>query len=224
MKNSLPVFLAGLLALISLPAVADQQTFTFGGDTYAAGQSIAIASPVLRDAFEAGNTVVLSAAVGHDAHLAGFDVQSNSDVGGNLYAAGFSVSVGGTIKGDITAMGNTVSVHTTQPVSGNVRAAAANFTLDSGADGSVLVTAETATINAKGDAMAAENERLALPSPRSTPAPLAGSFDPMFIPLAPGLGRAFCIASFKSRHEEKPPVFALDSSRSMGFANPPLDQ
>jgi len=153
MKNSLPVFLAGLLALISLPAVADQQTFTFGGDTYAAGQSIAIASPVLRDAFEAGNTVVLSAAVGHDAHLAGFDVQSNSDVGGNLYAAGFSVSVGGTIKGDITAMGNTVSVHTTQPVSGNVRAAAANFTLDSGADGSVLVTAETATINApiKGD-------------------------------------------------------------------------
>lgn len=153
MKNSLPMFLAGLLALVSLPAVADQQTFSFGGDTYAGGQSIAIASPVLRDAFEAGNTVVLSAAVGKDAHLAGFDVQSNADVGGNLYAAGFSVSVSGTVKGDITAMGNTVSVHTTQPVSGNVRAAAANFTLDSGTDGSVLVTAETATINApiKGD-------------------------------------------------------------------------
>jgi len=153
MKNSLSVFLAGLLALVSLPAIADQQTFNFGGDTYAAGQSIAIASPVLRDAFEAGNTVVLSAAVGHDAHLAGLDVQSNSDVGGNLYAAGFSVSVGGTVKGDVTAMGNTVSVHTSQPLSGNVRVAAANFTLDSGAEGSVLVTAETATINApiKGD-------------------------------------------------------------------------
>lgn len=153
MKFSLPVFLAGMLALVSLPAVADQQTFTFGSDTYAAGQSISIASPVLGDAFEAGNTVVLSAAVGHDAHLAGFDVQSNSDVGGNLYAAGFSVSVGGTVKGDISAIGNTVALHTSQPVPGNVRAAAANFTLDSGADGSVLVTAETATINApiKGD-------------------------------------------------------------------------
>lgn len=153
MKTKLPIFLAGLLLLAPVPALAEQQSITFGGDTYVAGQSTSIATPVLRDAFEAGNTVVLAVPVTDDAHLAGFDVQSTADVGGNLYAAGFSVSVGGSVKGDVTAMGNTVSVHTTQPVPGNVRAAAATFTLDSGIDGSLLVTAETATINGpiKGD-------------------------------------------------------------------------
>ena len=153
MKTTLTLFLAGLLALGSVPAFADQQTFTFGGDTYAAGQTTSIAEPVLRDAFEAGNTVSLAAPVTGDAHLAGFDVQSISDIGGNLYAAGFSVSVTGTVKGDVTAMGNHISVHTAQPVVGNVRAAAASFTLDSGVDGALLVTASTATINApvKGD-------------------------------------------------------------------------
>jgi hypothetical protein len=153
MKTTLPFFLAGLLALAPAFAFADQQTFTFGGDTYAAGQTTSIAAPVLRDAFEAGNTVSLTAPVTGDAHLAGFDVQSTSDIGGNLYAAGFSVAVTGTVKGDVTAMGNQVSIRTTQPVAGNIRAAAANFTLDSGVDGALLVTASTATINApvKGD-------------------------------------------------------------------------
>jgi hypothetical protein len=153
MRTTTPLFLAGILVLSPLPAIADQQSFLFGGDSYAAGQTTSIAQPVARDAFEAGNTVMLSVPVAQDAHLAGFDVQSTSDIGGNLYAAGFSVSVGGTVKGDITAFGNTVSVHTTQPLSGNVRGAAASFTLDSPADGAVLITANTATINApiKGD-------------------------------------------------------------------------
>lgn len=153
MKTVVTFFLAGLLLSPSLPAAADQQSFLFGGDSYAAGQTTSITAPVARDAFEAGNTVTLSVPVAQDAHLAGFEVQSSSDIGGNLYAAGFSVSVGGTVKGDITAFGNTVSVHTTQPLTGNIRAAAANFTLDSATEGAVLVTANTATINApiRGD-------------------------------------------------------------------------
>lgn len=153
MKTKLTLFLVGLLALTPALAEADQQTFTFGGDRYTAGQTISIGEPVQRDAFEAGSNVTLSAPVAGDAHLAGFDVQSTSDVGGNLYAAGFSVSVAGSVTGDVTAMGNQVSLHTTRPVAGNVRAAAANFTLDSGVDGSLLITASTATINApiKGD-------------------------------------------------------------------------
>lgn len=148
-----PFFLAGLLMLSPLPAQADQQSFLFGGDSYAAGQITSITQPVARDAFEAGNTVTLSVPVADDAHLAGFDVQSGADIGGNLYAAGFTVTVAGTVKGDVTAFGNAVSVHTTQPLTGNVRAAAAVFTLDSPTDGSVLVTADTATINApiRGD-------------------------------------------------------------------------
>ncbi len=145
--------LAGAFLLLPLPATADQQAISFGGDSYAAGQTASIATPVARDAFEAGNTVVLAASVAGDAHLAGFDVQSNAEVGGNLYAAGFTVSIGGIVRGDVTAMGNTVAIHATQPIAGNVRASAASFTLDSPADGSVLVTAATATINApiKGD-------------------------------------------------------------------------
>ena len=146
MKSTLLLFLAGLLALNPASAFADQQTFTFGGDTYAAGQATSIAAPVLRDAFAVGNTVSLPAPVPGDAHLAGFDVQSTSDIGGDLYAAGFTVSVGGTVKGDVTAIGNQISLHTTQPIAGNVRAGAANFTLDNGVDGALLVTASTATI------------------------------------------------------------------------------
>lgn len=153
MKTVVKFVLTGLLLSPSLPAVADQQSLQFGGDSYAAGQTTSITAPVARDAFEAGSTVTLSVPVAQDAHLAGFEVQASSDVGGNLYAAGFTVSIGGTVKGDITAFGNTVSVHTTQPLAGNIRGAAANFTLDSATEGAVLVTANTATINApiKGD-------------------------------------------------------------------------
>lgn len=151
-KVLLAAITAASACLFIWPALADQQSVTFGGDTYAAGQDMTISSPVQRDAFGAGSSVVLAAPVAQDAHLAGLDVQSNSDVGGNLYAFGFSVSIGGTVKGDITAFGNTVSVHTTE-LSGNIRVAAANFTLDGAANGSVLVTAGSATVNApiKGD-------------------------------------------------------------------------
>ena len=153
MKTTSTIFLAGLLALAPIAAVADEQNLIFGGDTYVAGQSISVAQPVQRDVFEAGNNVTLAAPVADDAHLAGFDVQSTSDIGGNLYAAGFNVTVSGTVKGDITAIGNQVAIRTSQPVAGNVRAAAANVILDSAVDGAVLVTASSVTINApiKGD-------------------------------------------------------------------------
>ena len=153
MKLTVTYLFAALVLSSSLPALADQQNFVFGGDSYAAGQTTSITEPVARDAFEAGNTVTLAVPVAQDAHLAGFNVQSTSEVGGNLYAAGFNVSIGGVVKGDITAFGNTISVHTTQPLAGNIRVAAATFTLDSATEGAVLVTANTATINApiKGD-------------------------------------------------------------------------
>ncbi|MGN6156811.1 MAG: hypothetical protein ACTHNL_01835 [Devosia sp.] len=153
MKTILLVALVTIASFSAGSASADQQGAVFGGDTYVAGQNTTIASSVERDAFGAGSNVVLSAPVAQDAHLAGFDVQSNSDVGGNLYAFGFSVSVGGSVRGDLTAFGNTVSVHPSQPVGGNLRVAGANVMLDSQANGSALITAETATINApiKGD-------------------------------------------------------------------------
>lgn len=151
MKTALSIALVGLIGLWAPSVLGDQQSVTFGGDAYAVGQDASISAPVAHDAFQAGSTVVLTVPVDADAHLAGFDVQSSANVGGNLYAAGFSVSIGGSVHGDVTALGNTVSVHTSQPITGNVRAAAATFTLDSHASGSVLVTAATATINARID-------------------------------------------------------------------------
>jgi cytoskeletal protein CcmA (bactofilin family) len=153
MKTISAFFLAGLLAVAPLSALADEQSLVFGGDAYRAGQTTSITQPVQHDAFQAGNNVTLAAPVADDAHLAGFDVQATSDIGGNLYAAGFNVTVAGTVKGDITAMGNQVTIRTTQPVGGNVRAAAANITIDSAVDGAVLVTASNVTINTpiKGD-------------------------------------------------------------------------
>ncbi len=153
MKNAMPACLLGLLVLLPFPALADQQSFSFGGDTYAAGQVTAIAVPVARDAFAAGSNVSLSAPVAGNAHLAGFDVQSSGQIGGNLYAFGFTVAVGGTVKGDVTAMANSVSLHTTEPLAGNVRAVGATVTLDSEVDGAALITANSATVNApiRGD-------------------------------------------------------------------------
>lgn len=148
--------LTGLLvlgALFPTVSVAEQASLSFGGDTYAAGQTTTINSPVGHDAFAAGYNVTLTAPVTGDAHLAGYNVGSNSSIGGDLYAAGFAVTVTGTIGGDVTAMGNSVVVNSTAALPGNARLAGASIVLDSAVDGSLLASAATLTLNApvKGD-------------------------------------------------------------------------
>lgn len=154
MKKSILVLLAaGLFAAEPSLTLADQVGLNFGGDSYAAGQTVAVSEPVAHDAFAAGYNVSLTAPVSGNAHLAGFDVQSNSDVTGDIYAIGFSVTVAGTLKGDVTAMGNSVALRTSQPAPGNVRVAGANVVIDSEVDGALLASGAVVTLNApvKGD-------------------------------------------------------------------------
>ena len=128
-------------------AQADEAQLGFGGDLYVAGQDIAIATPVQRDAFAAGNHVALTAPVSGDAHLAGFDVDVSSGIGGDLYAAGFSVNVTGAVGGDVTAAGQNVTLRAPAPIAGNVRLAGGNVVIGSTV-GSALVTARSATLDA----------------------------------------------------------------------------
>lgn len=154
MKNViLSLLVVGLFAATPEIALADQVGMTFGGDAYAAGQTVTLNEGATHDAFIAGYNVALSGAVAGDAHLGGFDVQSNADVGGSIYAAGFSVTIGGTVKRDVTAAGNMVSLKVTQPIPGNVRLAGANVVVDSEVDGSLLVSGAAVTLNTpvKGD-------------------------------------------------------------------------
>lgn len=154
MKTRMLAYLAGgLLAILPGIATADEEKFSFGGDSYSAGQNVMIAEPVVHDLFATGYAVTLTVPVAGDAHLAAYDVQSNTDIAGDLYAGGFTVTVAGTVKGDVTAIGNAVVVKTTAPISGNVRAAGTNVALDAAVDGSMLVAGRTVTINGpiKGD-------------------------------------------------------------------------
>lgn len=137
-----------LAALLPTAAVADQVGLSFGGDSYAAGQTASISEPVSRDAFIAGYNVSLSAAVTGSAHMAGYNVSVNAPVGNDLYAAGFTVTVTGPVAGDISAMGNSVVVNSADAVPGNARLAGASLLVDSPIQGSLLATANTLSLNA----------------------------------------------------------------------------
>ena len=79
MKNViLSLLIVGLFAATPEIALADQVGMTFGGDAYAAGQTVTLNEGATHDAFIAGYNVALSGAVAGDAHLGGFDVQSNA--------------------------------------------------------------------------------------------------------------------------------------------------
>jgi hypothetical protein len=130
-------------------SIADEARLSFGGDEYAAGQSVTINRPTIeRDAFVAGYDVGLTGIVQGDAHLAGFNVRDDARVQGDIYAAGFSVNVAGAAGGDLTAMGNTVTVTSAAPVSGNLRLAGAQVTLAAPVGGSALITARNLTLDA----------------------------------------------------------------------------
>ncbi|MBD8064413.1 hypothetical protein IC608_02845 [Devosia sp. PTR5] len=144
MKPALFALALSLLPLLA--ASADEEQLTFAGDTYVAGQNVAVGTPVDRDAFVAGFDTRLGGPVQGDAHIAGFNVNADQPVGGDLYAAGFSVIVGQSVGGDLTAVGNTVVVDPAAAVLGNARLSGASVSLAAPVTGSVLVAAENATL------------------------------------------------------------------------------
>lgn len=148
MKSLLPLVLAGALLAAIPSAGAQDAKLDFGGDQYAAGQNISVQSPVKRDAFIAGNDVTLDAPVSGDAHLAGFDVNATAPVSGDVYAFGFAVDITNQVGGDVTAAGNSVTLRATSGVAGNARLAGQNVTIATPIEGSVLISAQTLTLDA----------------------------------------------------------------------------
>jgi len=137
-----------LVLLTMSPAVAEGAGFTFGGDTFAAGQSASAGGNVTRDAFIAGFDVKLDGPVGGDAHMAGFNVTADSPVAGDLYAAGFNVSVSQPIGGDLSAMGNNLTIERGATVGGSARLGGANATVSGQISGAALVAADTLNLDA----------------------------------------------------------------------------
>jgi hypothetical protein len=141
------VLTVALVMMTISPTVAEEARFTFGGDTFAAGQSSSAGGEVARDAFMAGYDVKLGGPVGGDAHMAGFNVTADTPVTGDLYAAGFNVTVAQPVGGDLSAMGNNLTVQTGATVGGNARLSGANVTVSGQIAGAALVSADTLNLN-----------------------------------------------------------------------------
>lgn len=148
MKRPFPLVLAGALLMLPALAGAEESRMGFGGDQFAAGQSVVLQAPVEGDAFLAGGDVSLGAPVTGDAHLAGFDVNADALVGEDLYAFGFAVDVTGGVGGNLTAAGNMVTVRSAAPVGANARLAGQSVIVAAPISGSALISAQTLTLDA----------------------------------------------------------------------------
>ncbi|HEY0919291.1 hypothetical protein [Devosia sp.] len=147
MRLPLSLLLAVVLATLPAAAGAEEARLSFGGDQYAAGQTVVLQSPVAGDAFVAGGDVSLGAPVPGDAHMAGFDVDADTPIAEDLYAFGFSVNVTGGVGGNVTAAGNTVTLRFAAPVGGNARLAGQSVTVAAPIEGSALISAQTLTLD-----------------------------------------------------------------------------
>lgn len=144
--------LAAGLALAALAvapvALADEQSFDFGGDRFVAGQTVSSGTGTSGDVFAAGYDVSTGSPVGGNAHLAGFNVSAGADITGSLYAIGYSVTVKAPIGGNVTAFGKDVTLSPAATIGGNVRLGGAAVTLSAPVTGSALISAETLSLDA----------------------------------------------------------------------------
>lgn len=150
MMKRVLAFLAAF-AVLTGTALADETQFSFGGDEYAAGDSVTLSEPVARNAFAAGNSVNVSAPVTGTAHLAGNSVSLSGRVGGAVYAAGNNVNISAGVADDVTAAGSTVTLSGDQGVGGNVRLAGDSVSIDAPVRGSALVAGRTVHLTAPVD-------------------------------------------------------------------------
>lgn len=135
------------LALAPL-ALADEQSFDFGGDRFVAGQTVSSGTGTSGDVFAAGYDVSLGSPVGGNAHLAGFNVSAGADITGSLYAIGYSVTVKAPIGGNVTAFGKDVTLGSAATIAGNVRLGGASVTVSAPVTGAALISAETLSLDA----------------------------------------------------------------------------
>jgi hypothetical protein len=137
-----------LAVLLPTACLADDARFEFGGDQYAAGQNITVASPVAHDAFMVGGQVSLGAPVTGNAHLAGANINSGAAVSGSVYAIGFSIAITAPVTGTVTALGNSIAIRAPATVGGNVRLAGSTVTLAAPVAGSALLSGQAVSLDA----------------------------------------------------------------------------
>ena len=140
----LPVFL-----LAAVPAAADLQRQTIGGDLFISGSGTIADVASERDVFVAGGTVTARGEVGQDAHFAGFDIEIETDVAGDVYAAGGTVSLRAGVGEDLTAFGMTVRTADTSRVEGNARLAGGSVVVEGPIAGALLASGGEVLVDAE---------------------------------------------------------------------------
>ena len=145
------LLLLGLIALAG-PALAQDESFLFGGDVYASGGTVTVDRSDLDSVFAAGERIDVTVPIAGSAHLAGRRVTTEAEIGGNVLALGADVTLGGPVAGDVSAAGYDVAID--GPVGGNLRAMAQTLRVAGPVAGSALLSAGSLTLDAPvtGDA------------------------------------------------------------------------
>lgn len=137
-----------LFVALATPALAQDSpsVWSFGGDNYIAGRTVAAASETAGDLFIMGYNVKARADVAGSAHMAGRYVTLDSDVGQNFYAAGADIDVTGAVGGNASVMGETLSI--AAPVGGNLRAMGSRVELSAPVAGNAVLGGQEVEIDA----------------------------------------------------------------------------
>lgn len=147
MLKSLAQMLLGLVSLLAIPALADEQPFLFGGDAFISGNHLQVAMPVANDLFAMGYKLKLNQPVDGDVHAGGFALDLSQTIGGNVYVMGNDIEISGKVGADVSAAGNSISISGADGVSGNVRLAGANVMISAPVAGAAMIAAREATLN-----------------------------------------------------------------------------
>jgi hypothetical protein len=152
--------LLAALLLAALPAAADVERQSLGGDLYVAGSGTIAEASTARDLFVAGGSVTARGSVGQDAHFTGLSVEVETEVAGDLYAAGGSVAARAPVGEDLTAFGMSVRLAPTGEVGGNARLAGGSVVVEGPVAGALLAAGGEVLLDAEigGDVRIAAGE------------------------------------------------------------------
>ena len=142
--------ITALLTVLALASVADAQDFSVshGGDSFAAGTTVARSYETAGDVFAAGEVVTTAGDVAGDVHVAGMDVNVSTATGADLYAMGASVTIGGEVAEDATAMGYSVRLGPDARVGRNARFLGRSVIVDGAVNGALSAAGADVTLNA----------------------------------------------------------------------------
>ena len=134
--------------------MADPESdLSFGGDYFAAGNTVETAQPGANDVFLAGEYATVTTPVQGSVHAMARNVRVNASVAGNLYAAGQDILITQTVTGNASLGGYTIEIDNN--IGGNLRAGGTNLTLRGTVGSTSIITAKNLHISGtiEGDAL-----------------------------------------------------------------------